>query len=76
MIGAELFGDDYTQYDFSSSFDFSEMFGWSEMVPQLTVDVINISEETRRSYQQFSNATFSYYESGRVVMVGLRGRFD
>ena len=76
MIGAELFGDDYTQYDFSSSFDFSEMFGWSEMIPQLTVDVINIGDDARRTYQQFSNSTFSYFESGRVVMVGLRGRFD
>lgn len=76
VIGAELFGDDYTQYDFSSSFDFSEMFGWSSMIPQLTVDVINIGEDTRRSYQQFESATFSYFDSGRVVMVGLRGRFD
>lgn len=76
VIGAELFGDDYTQYDFSSSFDFSELFGWSKLVPQLTVDVINIGDEARRSYQQFSNATYSYFESGRTVMVGLRGRFD
>ena len=76
VIGAELFGDDYTQYDLSSSFDFAEMFGWSEMIPQLTVDVINLNDAARRSYQQFSNATYSYYESGRTVMVGLRGRFD
>jgi TonB-dependent receptor len=75
VVGAELFGNDYTQYDFSSSFDFSEMFGWSDMVPQLTIDVINIGEETRRSYQQFESAAFSYYDSGRTVMVGLRGRF-
>ena len=75
VIGAELFGDDYTQYDFSSSFDFSELFGWPEMVPQLTLDVINIGEEKRRTYQQFSNAAFSYYDSGRTVMAGLRGRF-
>nr|WP_298724923.1 TonB-dependent receptor [uncultured Steroidobacter sp.] len=76
VIGAELFGDDYTQYDFSSSFDFSELFGWSKMVPQLTVDVVNIGDDARRSYQQFSNAAFSYFESGRTVMVGLRGRFE
>jgi TonB-dependent receptor len=75
VIGAELFGDDYTQYDFSSSFDFGEMFGFSSWVPQLTVDVVNITEEERRSYQQFSNATYSLFESGRTVMVGLRGRF-
>lgn len=76
VLGAELFGDDYTQYDFSSSFDFSELFGWSKMVPQLTVDVVNIGDDARRAYQQFTNATHSYYESGRTVMVGLRGRFD
>ncbi|HEY6645374.1 TonB-dependent receptor [Povalibacter sp.] len=75
VIGAELFGDDYTQYDFSSSFDFSQLFGWSELVPQLTIDVINISEEVRRSYQQYSNATYSLFDSGRTLMVGLRGRF-
>lgn len=75
VVGAELFGDDYTQYDFSSSFDFSEMFGASSWVPQLTIDVINISEEKRRSYQQFESAAFSYFDSGRIVMVGLRGRF-
>lgn len=76
VIGAELFGDDYTQYDFSSSFDFTELFGAPDLVPQLTIDVVNIGEAARRSYQQFSNAPFSYFESGRVVMVGLRGRFD
>ncbi|MET0535202.1 MAG: TonB-dependent receptor, partial [Steroidobacter sp.] len=76
VIGAELFGDDYTQYDLSSSFDFSELFGWSEMIPQLTIDVVNLANEGRRAYQQYSNSTFSYFESGRVVMVGLRGRFD
>jgi TonB-dependent receptor len=75
VIGAELFGDDFTQWDFSSSVDFSELFGWSEMVPQLTVDVINLNEEERRSYNQFSNATYSLFDSGRTVMVGLRGRF-
>lgn len=75
VTGAELFGDDYTQWDFSSSFDFSTMFGVSEWVPQLTVDVINIGEEKRRTYNQFQNATYSVFDSGRTVMVGLRGRF-
>lgn len=75
VIGAELFGDDFTQWDFSSSFDFAEMLGVSSWVPQLTVDVININEEKRRSYQQFPNATFTQFDSGRTVMVGLRGTF-
>ncbi len=75
VVGAELFGDDYTQWDFSSSFDFSEMFGVSGWVPQLTVDVINIGEEKRRTYNQFQNATYTIFDSGRTVLVGLRGRF-
>ena len=75
MLGAALFGDEYTQLDFSSSFDLSEMFGISSWVPQLTVDVININEEERRSYSQFSNATYSLFDSGRTILVGLRGTF-
>ena len=75
VAGAELFGDNFTQWDFSSSFDFAELFGWSEFIPQLTVDVININEEKRRSYNQYANATYSLFDSGRTVMVGLRGRF-
>lgn len=75
VIGAALFGDDYTQWDFSSSFDLSEMFGISSWVPQLTVDVININEEERRAYSQFTNATYSLFDSGRSILVGLRGTF-
>jgi TonB-dependent receptor len=72
---AELFGDDYQQWDFSSSFDFGEIFDASTWVPQLTVDVINLTKEKQRSYFQFTNATFSLYDPGRTVIVGLRGRF-
>jgi len=75
VTGAELFGVDYTQWDFSSSFDLSTLFGWSEMVPQLTVEVINITEEERRTNFQFANAPFNVFDSGRSVLVGLRGRF-
>ena len=75
VLGAALFGDDYTQWDFSSSFDFSEMFGISSWVPQLTIDVININDEERRTYSQFTNATYNWFESGRSVLVGLRGTF-
>ncbi len=72
---AALYGDNYQQWDFSSSFDFAEMFGWSDLVPQLTIDVINLTNEEQRSYFQFSNATFTQYEAGRTIIVGLRGRF-
>jgi len=75
ITGAELFSDTYTQWDFSSSFNFADLFGWSGFVPQLTVDVINITEAKRRTFFQFSNATYSEFDSGRTVMIGLRGRF-
>jgi TonB-dependent receptor len=71
---AELFSEDYTQYDFSSSFDLGEWFGHT-WVPQLTVDVINLTNAEQRSYFQFNNATFTQYDPGRTVIVGLRGRF-
>jgi TonB-dependent receptor len=75
VIGAELFGVDYKQVDFSASFDFGELFGWNEFVPQLTIDGTNLTGETRRSYNQFTNATFTEFDSGTTWMVGLRGRF-
>jgi TonB-dependent receptor len=75
VTGAELYGVGYKQVDFSSSFDFGEMFGWSEFVPQLTIDVINVTEESRRSYSYFRDAVFTEFDSGRTIMVGLRGRF-
>jgi hypothetical protein len=75
IANAALFNDDYEQWDFSSSFDFSTMFGWSDFVPQLTVDVINLFDEEQRQYFQFPNATFTQYQAGRTVIVGLRGKF-
>jgi outer membrane receptor protein involved in Fe transport len=44
-------------------------------VPQLTLDVINASNSKQRSYFQFTNATFTQYNPGRTVILGLRGSF-
>jgi len=74
ITAAELFSEDYTQFDFSSSFDLGDWFGHT-WVPQLTVDVINLTNEEQRSYFQFNNATFTQYDPGRTVIVGLRGSF-
>ena len=72
---AALFNDDYEQWDFSSSFDLAEMFGISEYAPTITVDVVNLFDEEQRQYFQFPNATFTQYEAGRTVIVGMRGSF-
>ncbi len=75
VTGAELFGNSYKQWDFSSSYDFATLFGWSDVIPKLTIDVVNITGETRRTYSQFPNAAYNWFDSGRSVMVGLRGSF-
>jgi TonB-dependent receptor len=73
---AALFSNNYGQWDFSSSFDLAKMFGsGSSWYPQLTLDVINFTDEEQRSYFQFSNAAFTQYQPGRQIMVGLRGVF-
>jgi TonB-dependent receptor len=71
---AALFGDSYDQLDFSGSLDFAEITG-NDYLPTLTLDVINITKSTQRSYFQYPNAAFTYYEPGRMIMVGLRGSF-
>jgi TonB-dependent receptor len=74
ITAAALFSDDYQQWDFSSSLDLSRVFGSSHL-PTLTFDVVNLFEAVQRSYFQFSNATFTSYNPGRTVMIGVRGRF-
>jgi hypothetical protein len=75
ITAAELYSDDYTQYDFSSSFDLAQLFNTKGWVPQLTLDVINLSNAEQRAYFQFPNATFTQYNAGRTVILGLRGTF-
>jgi TonB-dependent receptor len=71
---AALFGNSYDQLDFSGSVDLAEIMG-NEYLPQLTLDVINITKSTQRSYFQFPEAAFTWYQPGRTVMIGLRGKF-
>ena len=59
VIGAELFGDDYTAVGLLVQLRLRRDVRLDPWVPQLTVDVINITEEERRSYSQFTNATFT-----------------
>jgi TonB-dependent receptor len=75
ITGAELWGVDYKQIDASANFDLSKIFGWSEFAPQLIIEGINLTEEKRRTNFQYTNAVFSEFDSGRTIMVGLRGSF-
>jgi len=70
---AGLFSDDYQQFDFAGRFNLKEALDGPDV--DLTLDVVNIFKEKLRSYFQFPNATFTQYQPGRTVLVGLRGRF-
>jgi len=71
---AGLFGNDYKQWDFSSSANLSKLFSWS-MDVEATLDVINIFQQEQRSYFQFNSAAFTQYNPGRQYLVGVRGKF-
>ncbi|MEZ0243580.1 MAG: hypothetical protein ACAH11_09415, partial [Sphingomonas sp.] len=61
-------------FDISAAFDLGEIFD-SKGLPELTIDVQNVTKAQQRSYFQFENAAFTLYDPGRIVMIGLRGRF-
>jgi TonB-dependent receptor len=71
---AAINSDDYGRWDFASSFDLGKAFAMPRL-PELTFDVQNITKAKQRSHFQFQNAAFTYYDPGRVVMIGLRGKF-
>lgn len=74
ITAAALYNDDYQQWDFGGSLDLAKIFDMKAL-PELTVDVQNITKAQQRSYFQFENAAFTLYQPGRQVMFGLRGRF-
>jgi TonB-dependent receptor len=76
IAAAALFSDDYTQWDLSTGFNLGKMMHRDgSLLPEITLDIINLSDEDQRSYFQFVNAAFTAYEPGRQVVLGIRGRF-
>jgi TonB-dependent receptor len=74
ITNAALFSDDYKQLDFSSSIELDQVFdkdGW----PTLSFDIVNLNNDSRRTYFQFGNATMSQYSPGRTYSLGLRAKF-
>jgi TonB-dependent receptor len=71
--GAYLFGQAYGQADFSSSLRLSTLFGELPTDPELTFDIQNLFHGKLRSFDQFTNATHSYYNQGQVILFGIRG---
>lgn len=71
---AAIYSDSYGQWDFAGSVKLANYFG-GNLMPELTLDVQNITKAKQRSHFQFQNATFNVFDPGRTVMVGLRGSF-
>jgi TonB-dependent receptor len=71
---AAFFSDDFKQLDFSSNVELSEVLE-RDHLPTLVFNVTNLTDTTRRSYFQFSSATFNSYKPGRTFELGLRMKF-
>jgi TonB-dependent receptor len=74
ISAAALYSDSYGQWDFAGSVKLGNYFS-NNLLPELTLDVQNITKAKQRSYFQFPDATFTYYKPGRLVLVGIRGKF-
>jgi TonB-dependent receptor len=74
ITNAAIFADDYRQWDFSSIVDLSKLFNWSYQM-QLTADATNLFGAKLRQYFQFRDATFTEYDPGRTITLGVRAKF-
>ncbi|WP_058835909.1 TonB-dependent receptor [Luteimonas abyssi] len=68
---AQLISEDRGQYDLSASYTLAGL----PTSPQLTLNVINITGEERRSNFHWPNAVNDLYDPGRTILVGIRGTF-
>jgi TonB-dependent receptor len=68
---AEFHNDARGQWDLSASYEFKGLM----TQPRITLDVINITEEGQRTTFQWPNATQAFYQPGRQIVLGVRGKF-
>ncbi|KAF1686769.1 TonB-dependent receptor [Pseudoxanthomonas taiwanensis] len=68
---AQIYGEDRGQLDLSASYTLRNV----RSQPQLTLNVLNLTGEERRSNFWHDNAVNDLYDPGTTVMVGIRGSF-
>nr|WP_246505720.1 TonB-dependent receptor [Coralloluteibacterium stylophorae] len=68
---AQIIGEDRGQFDLSASYTFASL----PSSPQVTLNVINLTGEERRSNFYYDNAVNDIYDPGRTVLLGVRGSF-
>jgi TonB-dependent receptor len=59
------------QLDLSASYTLA----WLPSKPQITLNVVNLTDEEQHSLLEFDNVTYDYYEPGRTIILGIRGAF-
>ncbi|HEU4590205.1 MAG TPA: TonB-dependent receptor [Steroidobacteraceae bacterium] len=67
----QYFTDAYGQLDMSASYEFSNL----PTSPQITLNVTNITGEHQRSTFVYDNATWTFYDPGYSILLGIRGKF-
>jgi len=68
---AQYFGKDRGQLDFSASYTLAGL----PSKPQLTFNVVNVTNEELRNYLAFPNVPGEVYNPGRTFLLGIRGTF-
>lgn len=71
---AAIFNDDRKQVDLSLNLDLEKFISLPGK-PQLSFNVVNLTESEKRQYFQFPNATFTSYQPGRSYSLGFRMNF-
>jgi TonB-dependent receptor len=68
---AQLKTDARGQLDLAASYDFENLAG----SPQVTLSITNLTSEPIRQTFHYDSATFSYYDPGMFVTLGVRASF-
>jgi TonB-dependent receptor len=71
ITGAQFFGTTRDQWDLSASYTFLGL----SFQPQLTLNVLNLTNNEGRTNFVYANAPYEIYNPGRSIAVGLRGTF-
>ena len=71
ITGAQFFGTTRDQWDLSASYTFLDL----SFQPQLTLNVLNLTNNESRTNFVYANAPYEIYNPGRSITVGLRGTF-
>ena len=68
---AQLKADARGQLDLSASYGFEKMMG----EPQISLNISNLTGEPLRTTFEYDSATFTYYDPGMIITLGLRASF-